>query len=227
MRSAFLILSISIFPSLLVVAQPNDGYLPKTITPDAKYLFYLHGGVVQQQGADAVSPYYGPYKYLDILDSLRNNGFKVISEVRPKGTDEVTYVKKVVAQVDSLLTYGVNPHNISLVGASLGAYITLESALRIKNPNINYAVLGLCSDYALEYFSDAKKRLAGNFLSIYERTDEKGSCKGLFPNKSEHTSFKEIQLYMGNEHGFLFRPYPEWIVPLVEWIHDSKHKTNN
>lgn len=223
MKTAYLFCLFA-FTTPVVLAQPNGGYLPKSITPNTQYLFYLHGGIVQQQGADAVSPYFGPYKYLDILDSLRNKGFKVISEIRPKESEETTYAKKVAAQVDSLLSLGVKPHNITLVGASLGAYITLESALMVKNSNINYAILGLCSTYAIEYYSDAREQLIGNFLSIYERTDDKGSCKELFVNKSEHASFNEIQLNMGNGHGFLFQPYPEWTEPLSEWIRSTKRK---
>ena len=135
---------------------------------------------------------------------------------------EIAYAKKVQAQVDSLLNVGVKPEHITVVGASLGAYITLESAIRIRNPKMNFAILGLCSTYALEYFKEAKEQFVGNFLSIYERTDEKKTCKELFIKSSKHSVFKEVELNMGNGHAFLFGPYQEWITPLVKWIHNSK-----
>lgn len=47
------------------------------------YIFYLHGAIVQQQGADAVSSAYGKYEYRNIVTTLSKNGHTVISEVRP------------------------------------------------------------------------------------------------------------------------------------------------
>lgn len=187
---------------------------------ETTYLFYLHGGVVQQQGANAVSEYYGPYKYLDLLDTLRSYGFEVISEVRPKGVTEEAYARKVSGQIDSLLALGVKKKNMVVAGASLGAYITMDLALMRKDPDLNFALLGLCSDYVLEYYQDRKDSLCGNFLSIYEKTDEKGPCLPLFSAADCPQQFKEIGLQMGNGHGFLYRPYPEWVRPLVEWIKD-------
>ncbi len=193
--------------------------LPKTIDPAQHYLFYLHGGIVQQQGPDAVSPYYGPYLYFDILDSLSGRGFHVISEVRPRDVDEISYAEMLEGQVDSLLARNVPPKNIILLGASLGAYVALEASLIIDDPDIKYILLGLCSDYAIDHFAERKKEFIGQFLSIYEASDEKGSCAGLFSagDPSRRAPFDEIRLSMGNSHGFLYKPYPEWIDPAVAW----------
>lgn len=194
--------------------------IPLEITPSQKYVFYLHGGIVQKQGVNAVSQYYGAYKYLDILDTLRSHGYNIISEVRPKGTDETTYAGKVVAQIDSLLDRDAPPENIILVGASLGAYITMETAYRLKKEKINYVVIGLCGEYALNYYSNNGKKLYGNFLSIYESSDQKGSCDNIFSLQSTISSYKEVKLNMGIGHGFLYKPYQEWIMPLVKWFNE-------
>jgi pimeloyl-ACP methyl ester carboxylesterase len=220
MRPVFIITISLFFLTFPVFGQSVTETLPEKIDPAEKYLFYLHGGVVQQQGVNAVSQHYGEYKFLDILDSLSHRGFNVISEVRPKEMDEVTYARKLESQIDTLFTAGVSPQNISIVGASLGAYIALETALILKKPQINYALLGLCSEYDLEYFSKYKHELHGKFLSIYESTDEKGPCQKLFTDLPPNSSFKEIWLDMGNSHAFLFKPYPEWINPLVHWIRE-------
>ncbi|MBZ0099623.1 MAG: hypothetical protein K8F30_11090, partial [Taibaiella sp.] len=60
-----------------------------------KYVFYLHGAIVQQQGENAVSSTYGKYMYRAIVDSLKKNGFIVISEVRPKDATFDGYSGKV------------------------------------------------------------------------------------------------------------------------------------
>ena len=40
-------------------------------------IFYLHGKILEEQGANAVSREYGAYQYQAILDSFRANGFDV------------------------------------------------------------------------------------------------------------------------------------------------------
>jgi len=98
-----------------------------------KYLFYLPGGIVLEQGPNSVSQYFGPYLYWEILDTLRHRVFTVISEVKP-GTPDSVYTERVSKQIDSLLYAGVLPEHITVLGASAGAYITLDIALKLRNP---------------------------------------------------------------------------------------------
>ena len=53
---------------------------PARIDPAAKYLFYLHGKIIEDQGLPAISPDYGEYQYAAILQALAGHGFHVISE---------------------------------------------------------------------------------------------------------------------------------------------------
>lgn len=181
-----------------------------------KYLFYLHGAIVQYQGADAVSPRYGPYKYNDIVDTFKSYGFHVISEVRPKNTKASEYAEKVAGQIKELLDKGVKPEDITLVGASAGAYITIDVALKLKNKKINYAILGMCAPNTYKSYIDLT--LCGNFISFYESSDSHNSCSKMFEDKTCVEGFKEIELNMGNGHGFLYQPYKEWVHPLINWI---------
>lgn len=193
----------------------------KDSAPGEKFLFYLHGGIVQDLGPHAVSQDYGPYLYYAILDSLKGHGFQVISEVRPKGTDVQSYAGKLVKQIDTLLRNNVPPENITVVGASLGAYIVIESAHMLGNSRIRYVVMALCNEYNLKNYAKYKMSLCGNFLSIYESTDQKGSCNELLWEKTCKSGYREVQLNMGNGHGFIFKPHPEWINPLVNWINEN------
>src|SRR5438034_11753080 len=92
-----------------------------------RYLFYLHGRIVEDQGTNAVDTIrgFGPYRYQAIVDSLRKRNFVVISEVRQKNTDVEQYAGKVKTQIDSLLHTGIAPANITVVGASKGAAIAM------------------------------------------------------------------------------------------------------
>jgi hypothetical protein len=213
----FAVLAFLVIISARLHSQTISSSLPANVDNSRQYLFYLHGAIVQDEGVDAVSEYYGPYKYLDILDSLRARGFNVISERRPKGTVEEEYAEMVSGQIDSLLAKRVMPQNIVVVGASMGAAITIEIAHRLKNQHINYVVMGLCSDYFLSHFAKYRGELCGNFLSIYERSDAKGSCDELLKNLACKSGYKEVALSMGNSHGFLYRPYSEWINAIVQW----------
>jgi hypothetical protein len=56
----------------------------------APYVFYSHGRLVEDQGADAVSPDYGRYEYTGIVQHLADSGFRVISEVRAPETNPHT-----------------------------------------------------------------------------------------------------------------------------------------
>ncbi|MFN3379350.1 MAG: hypothetical protein ACK41O_07825 [Runella zeae] len=197
-----------------IYAQCITTSIPKTIETHKIYLFYLHGGIVQDEGPHAVSKYYGKYEYYPILDSLSMKGFHVISEVRPKGTNEVEYAKKISLQIDTLISFGVPMQNILIVGASLGAYIALEVALITKKTQLNYVLIGLCSKYAIDYYSQHSDIFQGKFLSIYEKTDTKGSCSKIFTNK-RNVEFEEIELNMGIGHAFLFKPFKDWIEPLT------------
>ena len=43
---------------------------PANISPNKRYLFYLHGKIIEDQGIPAISPDYGEYEYEAILDKF-------------------------------------------------------------------------------------------------------------------------------------------------------------
>jgi hypothetical protein len=202
--------------------QTVSAFVPERIEPSQRFLFYLHGGIIQEQGINAISPRFGAYEYQKILDTLSRHGFQVISEARPRGTEEVAYARKVARQIDTLISHGVGPENIVVVGASQGAYIAIELARQMKNSRINYAILALCSEYALDYFLKDPAELCGNFLSIYESSDSKCSCHRLLAEQRCKTGYQEIRLEMGNGHGFIYKPYCEWVQPLIKWVREDQ-----
>lgn len=217
---------IFVFFSMLASAEGSAQTIGSRISQEVKqgqkYLFYLHGGIIQSRGIDAVSPYWGRYEYTAILDTLRAFGFEVISEARPRDSDLAQYARKVSAEIDSLLDSGVSAEKIIVVGASMGAGIALDVAIRTRNSKIKYAVLGICREGSwqayLAHYSKDEIRLCGNFLSIYESSDSYGSCESYFKGQPCLSGFKEVRLNLNKGHGFLYKPYKEWVHPLVEWI---------
>ena len=205
-----------LFPFLLIVLAAFAASSPaERQGKQVHYMFYLHGGIIQEEGINAVSAQFGKYEYRAILDTLAANGFRVISEPRAKETEDIPFAMKIKGQIDSLVAMGVQPRHISVVGASAGAYIALEAALINDHPDLKFALIGLCSEYALGYFSNFSQDLDGDFLSIYERSDSKKSCASLFSRPA--VRFQEVAVDMGIDHGFLYQPYDEWVRPLVKW----------
>ncbi len=147
-------------------------------------MFYLHGKIIEDVGLPAISPDFGEYEYGSILNALESHGFVVISEQRPKDTDADAYARKVVGQVDALLKAGVPPANITIVGASKGAYIAATVSFLRHDPAINYVLIGTCHPDAVEEWKSDGMKFHGNVLTIRDVADLEysGSCAGAVPD---------------------------------------------
>lgn len=202
-------------------AQNIFTHLPENIKPAEKYIFYLHGRIIEEQGIHAVSEQFGPYQYEEILKSLAADGFNVISEARKKNTDPFRCAEKVVAQIDSLLKSGAPAKNISVVGASKGAGIAVLISNLLKNRELNFVIMAICSPDMAKMWKENNVQLWGRVLYIFDTSDElAGGCNGYMETlKSEGlTVYKEIELKLGLGHGFLYAPMKEWITPALEFI---------
>lgn len=203
-----------------------DGYeFPNWIDPTKQYMFYLHGKILEDQGVPAVSPEFGEYRYEDILRTLQSYGFKVISEQRSKNADGWEYAQRTARQVSELLTAGVPPGSITIVGASKGAAIATVTSDLVNNPDVNYVLLGTCHPTLVEEWKQGGLIISGNVLAIYDFEDDKysGSCEELFSlaegkGLSHHD---ELVLQGGTGHGILYQPLPEWVLPTVKWANQE------
>jgi hypothetical protein len=205
------------------IGQTVSTTIPKEISKSERFLFYLHGAVVTRFGNNAINqsmPEWGPYEYLNILDSLRRRRFNVISENRKEGIDDSIYVNRILQQVDTLIRAGVNPQNILVVGASAGWDIGLRVSSKLKRSEIKYVILGGC--WPDTYKDYVNIDLYGHFLSIIETTDPHGTCYRIFEARNFLKSYQEIKLNMGLSHGFIYKGYKEWIDPIVVWFEKVK-----
>lgn len=186
------------------------------------YIFYLHGRIIENQGPNAVEKVngYGAYLYYDILDSLKQKKFTVISEVRPVNTDVKVYALKVKNQIDSLLKRGIKAENITVIGASKGSYIAMYVSTYAKNKALNFVFMAACGDQVSESEKDID--FYGNILSIYEKSDGPGSCMALKKQSKGIQHFKEVELTTGLKHGFLYKPLKVWVQPALNWA-DHKY----
>ena len=191
--------------------------VPEKVNVGARYLFYLHGAIVENEGIRPVSPEYGVYEYEKILDTFVNKGFTVISEARPRGTDPSQYAAKVAGQLNRLLKAGVGPQRITVVGASRGGAIAILASTLLKNRDVNFVILASCGNSSV--YRNTKVDLWGSILSIYDLKDVTGAgtCRRFFDNSTGVSRHKEIVLRLGLGHGILYRPMREWVDPTIDW----------
>lgn len=189
---------------------------PEIVDPNGKYLFYLHGKIIEDQGVDAVSSQFGPYEFEEILRYLADAGFNVIGEVRAAQTDVDAYSDRVVSQVDSLRVKGVPDKNVTIIGYSKGAAIAILTSTKLKNPDLNFVLIAICGDWIND---DPGVALAGRIFSLYERSDDFGtSCVPLVERSPEVTDFDEIEFNTGKQHGAFYTADPIWLDPIISWI---------
>ena len=115
-------------PLIVVADQANYYPFPQAIDPEARYLIYLHGRIIEDEGPEAVSPEFGPYEFHATLEYLAAAGSMVIAEVRAPNTDADAYARRVVEQVNTLIERNVPPENITVVGFSKGGAIAIVTS---------------------------------------------------------------------------------------------------
>lgn len=190
--------------------------VPAQVRPGARYLIYLHGRIVEEKGRRPTDERFGVYEYPQILDSLAASGAEVIAEQRPRGTDFRAFGARVAGQVRRLMAAGVPAERIAVVGFSKGGGIAIIASALLQDPRITFVFLGSCGGW-VQGRGDVDVR--GRILSIYEASDELGtSCEPLFAQASEPGEHREIRIDTGAGHGAFYRPRPEWLAPLFQWV---------
>lgn len=194
-------------PLLAVPAAPD---------PAARYLIYLHGRIIEQQGRKAVSPDFGRYEYDAILAELGARGFSVIAEVRTSNAGE-SFADKVAGQVRKLVQGGVPPSRVTVVGFSKGGQLAVAAAARAAQDGVGYVVLAGCSQEP-DWVARWAPAVRGRMLSLYDRSDRgQPSCAPLFARAPNLTEAKEIELRTGLDHGLFYAPRSDWLEPLTSW----------
>jgi hypothetical protein len=189
---------------------------------DKPHLVYLAGRIVQeQQNRRPKHDQFGYYELDQILDTFQKRGFAVSSQLRPKGQTIAASASQVIAEVHALLESGVPARRITVLGASMGSTIALVASLKLRNPELNFAVLGTCLALNVPLLvAEHGHGPIGHLLAIREKSDESVEpCPAWSDDLGTHKRLvvREIVLDTGLRHGFLYRPLPEWVDPVVEW----------
>lgn len=204
-------------PGEQALAQTVLRDLPERISPDTRYIIYVHGRIIETEGPEAVSDRFGPYNFRGITEALSSRGHVVIAEVREPGGLE--YVDMIVGQVRALRRAGVPAENITVVGFSKGGYMTLRAARALRDPDISYAILAGCVAEAMAGDDLSADGLDGRLLSMADSADDLGfPCTPLFERNTHLASPISIVFHEGSGHGLFYADDPVWLTPLMDWI---------
>ena len=183
----------------------------------ARYVIYLHGRIIEDQGRRPTHATWGTYEYQQILDRLAADDLVVVSEQRKPMTDMDVFASRVADQVRTLLRAGLPPEHVTVVGFSKGGGIAIRASALLQNPRINFVFLAACGDGD---FSGSTIKVWGRILSVYEASDDVGgSCQSLFAMSGATGERSEVRINLGEQHGAFFRPHAEWLSPVLKWIH--------
>jgi len=182
----------------------------------AETIFYLHGRIVEEEGPRPVHPRFGLYDYPAIVEALGVDGATVVSEVRDSGTKEYEYAQLIVDHIEKLIANGSTPEGITVVGFSKGGSIAIYTSWLLDRADVNFVFIAACADWISAF---AELTISGNIFSIYEESDKlAGSCASLAGRNKDLSSFTELALSTGKEHGAFYLPADEWVEPLLDWI---------
>ena len=207
---------ISLFLFCAVSACRASSSSDSRATDKAHHVFYLHGKIIEDEGADAVSPKFGPYEYRKIVKAFESRGFFVHSEVRPRNTDPVQYAKKIAKEIEKLRAGGVPSKNIGVVGASKGGVVAVRISALLKDTTLRFVIL---SGLFKPLLDDSGLKLYGDILSIHDRADTLPIVPEEFFKRSRGLGrHKSIVTKLDLGHGLLYRPLPEWLDPATSWL---------
>lgn len=223
MRHQFHIISIVL---VLVFAGCNSSTKLQKPGTEKKYIFFIHNKFLEENPDGTFSHKYNVrVDYNGILSSFKKDGFVVFSKKRSQKTNEQEYAKKVVYQIDSLVSKGVQPNHITVVGTSKGGYIAQFVSTFAKNPDLNFVFIGSFQDTDIKEIPTIN--FCGNILTIYEKSDVFGvsAIKRKETSKLKINHFKEIELDTGLKHGFLYIASDEWLKPCKMWAKQNYELT--
>lgn len=213
----FTAIALFLLSTLSAVAGDILQKAPENLPKDGRYIFYIHGRIIEKEGPNAVSSRFGPYAFHDITAALAAEDADIIAEIRHGDTNVFDYAKTAAQTIREMIGAGVDPANITVAGFSKGGYTTLLIARELQNPAVNFVIMAGCVKGIVEGKDRNADGLKGRILSLVGDSDEFAfSCQPLIERNPAVTDYREI-IYPGADHGRFYRPDTVWIDPLLSW----------
>ena len=218
-------LALFFLSAVAVSAGEIHKEVPGDTSPSARYLFYMHGAWVERHGPNSFNRQHGVrYEYDEIVRTLADRGFTVISETRPKETRPPQYARIVAKQIQVLIARGVPAGNITVAGHSKGGNIARQVSSSLLVPRVNYVIMAGCGREGTphhrtynRFLQRNAQMMVGRMLSLYDAADkESGTCGESF-SLADLTESKEAVFETGRGHGLFYTPEPIWVDAVCTW----------
>lgn len=210
--------------------------VPATPDTNAHYLFFMHGLFPEMRGPDAFHPPFNKrYETTALAKGFSEKGFIVITEIRKQGTQIEEYAQKIGSQIKQLITSGVSPAKIAVVGHSKGGAISLIVPSIVGDESVSYVVLAGCAlpstvsigqhNPRAEYTDTIKKyapTAKGKMLSLYDVQDDIMKTCNEYAASAPGIKMEEQELNIGVRPGFghavFYSPDNKWLDTVIGWL---------
>lgn len=132
---SIIILFISLF-SFELLANDIFTSFPEVIERSEKYVFYSHGYGVEGSNPTPVHKRWGIYDFPKVKEALADADYNLIAYHRPSKTDPIQFAIKIAKNIRTLISAGVKPGNIFLLGFSRGGGISIRVSNELKSNQI-------------------------------------------------------------------------------------------
>lgn len=146
--------------------------------------------------------------------AFEDNGFTVVT-LAYAGEDALDYARRVRGEVRTLISSGVAPEAITVVGAGTGSPVAALVSATSADRRISYALLGSCD----ARLADAPGfHMSGRVLGIRDAGDRASqSCRQLWQDSPKLVERRDVVLHSGHGATLFDAPRAQWIEPLAEW----------
>lgn len=207
--------SVMMFMSMNVVAGNIYHQFPAEINPNDKYVFYSHGFIVEGTNERPKHKVWGVYDFPAVKAALKDDSYHLLAYHRPAKTNPNIYAKQLAQEVNTLIEQGVAPENITILGFSRGGAISIATSNALASDKVKTIILAGCAGAIAK---NPEIHLYGQVYSIYETSDQVGSCQFVIDRSKNVVSFEELAISTGKSHGAFYRPIAEWVEPVKKWI---------
>jgi hypothetical protein len=149
---------------------------------------------------------------------LQAEGFRVTT-LPAAGDDTLRHARRVAGQVRLLLSQGIAPAHVTVVGVGGGAPVaTLASAIA-GNRHVNYVLLGRCEPLLKV---DYRFRMSGRVLAVRDAQGGSPSCRPLWVGSPRVSARRDLVLDSGLGAALFDQPRAQWLQPVVQWSRGSR-----